>query len=56
MRLVTLLAAPRYFVAALRKIILKDAPFSALWPEFAGLLALGILFNVLAVRRTRKAI
>ena len=55
-RLVTLLAAPRYFVAALRKIILKDAPFSALWPEFAGLLALGILFNVLAVRRTRKAI
>ncbi|HBA83372.1 MAG TPA: ABC transporter permease [Verrucomicrobia bacterium] len=50
------LVAPRYYVAALRGIILKDAPFSAIWPELLGLLILGIAFNLLAARKTRKAL
>ena len=52
----TLLVVPRYFIALLRGIILKAAPFSALWPDFAAMLALGLLFNLLAVRKTRKAL
>jgi len=52
----TLLVVPRYFVAALRGIILKNAPFSALWPEFLGMLVLGVLFNILALFNTRKEV
>ena len=51
---ITLLVVPRYFVSALRGIILKAAPFSTVWPQLAAMLALGILFNLLAVRKTRK--
>lgn len=51
----TLLVIPRHFVAALRGIILKDAGVMDVAPHLAGLLALGILFNALAVVRTRKA-
>jgi len=47
--------APRYFIAALRGIILKDVSAVVLLPQWAGLLALGILFNLLAASRTRKA-
>lgn len=51
----TTLVIPRYFVAALRGIILKDAGLAALWPHLLGMLILGILFNLLAAARTRKA-
>jgi ABC-2 type transport system permease protein len=52
---ITLLVIPRYFVAALRKIIMKGAALAEVWPELAALLALGLLFNLLAARKTRKA-
>lgn len=51
---ITLLVIPRYFVETLRGIILKDAPFSAIWPNLLAMLAIGILFSALAVRLTRK--
>lgn len=53
---ITLVIIPRYFVSALRKIILKGAPFSMLWPHFAALLILGLTFNLLAAVNTRKTI
>jgi ABC-2 type transport system permease protein len=53
---VTLVVVPRYFVASLRAIILKGAPFSALWPNLAAMLALGLVFNLLAAMRTRKSV
>ncbi|MFH1022674.1 MAG: ABC transporter permease [Planctomycetota bacterium] len=53
-RLATALVIPRYFIAALRKIILKGAPISALGWEITGLLALGILFHGLAAWQSRK--
>jgi ABC-2 type transport system permease protein len=52
----TLIVIPRYFVTALREIMLKDAPFAAIAPELGALLALGLLFNMLAARKTRKAL
>jgi ABC-2 type transport system permease protein len=48
------LVIPRYFVAALRAIILKGAPLGAILPQLAGMLALGLLFNVLAAARVRR--
>ena len=53
---ITYLIIPRYFVAALRGIILKNATFMDIWPHLAGMLALGIAFNILATRRTRKTL
>ena len=50
------LVIPRYFVAALRQIILKDASFMDVLPHLIGLLVLGILFNLLAAWRLRKTI
>jgi hypothetical protein len=47
---------PRYFVAALRGIILKDASLIQIWPNLLGLLVLGLLFNSIAVWRTRKTL
>jgi len=55
-RLLTLIVTPRYFVTILRGIILKDAPFMALWPSFIALLALGLLYYLLAARYTRKVV
>lgn len=52
----TLLVVPRYFVAILRGIILKAADFTMLWPHLLGMLALGIFFNLLALRNTRKSL
>ena len=52
----THLIIPRYFVAALRQIILKDASFMDVLPHLAGLVILGILFNLLAAWRIRKTI
>jgi len=51
---ITHLVIPRYFVAALRQIILKDASFMDVLPHLTGLLVLGILFNLLAALRLRK--
>jgi len=53
---ISTLVIPRYFVAALRGIILKDAGLAAIWPHLLGLLILGLLFNLLAAARTRKAL
>jgi len=52
---ITLIVIPRYFVAAIRGIILKDAGLADIWPQLLGLVILGILFNILAALRTRKA-
>ncbi len=54
-QVLTHLVIPRYFVSALRAIILKGASLSVIWPDLAGLLALGLLFNVLAAHQTRKS-
>ena len=51
----TFLVIPRYFVAALREIILKDASLAVIWPHLAGLLALGVLYNLLAAHKTKQA-
>jgi ABC-2 type transport system permease protein len=53
---VTYLVVPRYFVSALRGIILKGAGWDALWPALLGMLVLGFLFNGLALRNTRKSV
>ncbi|HOW96744.1 MAG TPA: ABC transporter permease [Kiritimatiellia bacterium] len=53
---VTLILAPRYFVSALRKIILKGAPFQAVWMDLLAMLLLGVAFNLLAAHKTRKAL
>jgi ABC-2 type transport system permease protein len=53
---VTYIVAPRYFIAALRKIVLKGAPLSALWHDLLPLLALAVVFNVLAARNVRRII
>lgn len=53
---ITMLFPPRYFVTALREIIIKGAPISAVAPELASLLLLGLLFNLLAAVKIRKAL
>jgi ABC-2 type transport system permease protein len=53
---ITLFIIPRYFVAALRQIILKNASFMDILPHLIGLLLLGLLFNLLAAWRLRKTI
>ena len=53
---ITLAVPPRYFVTALREIILKGAAFDVVWPQLAALLALGVAFNVLAAWSTRKTV
>jgi ABC-2 type transport system permease protein len=50
----SLAVVPRHFTAALRAIILKAAPFSALWPDLLAMLLLGLLFSAAAVALTRK--
>jgi len=47
---ISLLVLPRYFVSAMRSVILKDASFSIIWPQLAAMIALGIIFNLLAAR------
>jgi ABC-2 type transport system permease protein len=55
-RALTYIVAPRYLVSALRKIVLKGAPISALWPDLAALAALALAFNLLAARNIRKVL
>lgn len=52
----TYLVVPRYFMDALRAIILKGAGLREVWPDLAGMAALGLLFNVVAARKTRKSV
>lgn len=54
-QVVTHMIVPRYFVSALRKIILKAAPLGDIWPELLAMLALGLLYNLVAAAKTRKA-
>jgi len=53
---ISYLVVPRHFVVVLRGVILKDAPLSALWPSLAALFALGLLFNLIAAHKTKKAL
>jgi ABC-2 type transport system permease protein len=55
-QLVTYVVAPRYFIAALRKIIVKGAPLSTVWQDLLPLLGLALLFNLLAARNVRKVV
>ncbi|MEI6969909.1 MAG: ABC transporter permease [bacterium] len=55
-QVVTYIVVPRYFVSALREIILKGASFAVVWRDFACMLLLGMIFTLLAVRTTRKAV
>jgi ABC-2 type transport system permease protein len=53
---ITYLVAPRYFVSALRKIVLKGAPLSALLTDLLPLLALAVIFNLVAARKVRRIV
>lgn len=52
----THIVVPRYFVAALRAVILKGAPFGVVWESIWPMIVLGLIFNALALARTRKAV
>ena len=52
----SLLVAPRYFIEILRGVILKDTAFVELWPDFAALLALGAVYNLLAAHKMKKGL
>jgi len=52
----TFIVVPRYFISALRGVILKGATFVDIWPQLAAMLALAFLFNLLAVVKTRKVV
>ncbi len=51
---ISLLVIPRYFVEALRGIILKAAPFEIIWPNLLAMLVLGTAYSVIAILLTRK--
>ncbi len=52
----SLMVVPRYFLAALRKIILKGSALEDIWPSLLAMLILGLFYNVLAAVKTRKSI
>jgi ABC-2 type transport system permease protein len=52
----TVIVVPRYFVHALRAIILRDAPFGALGHDLLAMFLLGLIFNLLAIHTTRKTL
>ena len=52
----TLIVIPRYFVTALREIMMKDASLRIIAPQLAAMFALGLLYNLLAAHKTRKSI
>ncbi len=47
---ISLIIVPRYFVAVMRSIILKNASFLDVWPNLAAMFVLGLFFNLLAIR------
>jgi ABC-2 type transport system permease protein len=54
-RALTCLLAPRHFVSALRKVVLKGAALGDVWVDLAALIALGLAFHALAARNMRRA-
>jgi ABC-2 type transport system permease protein len=50
----TTLVVPRYYVEALRGIMLKDASWTTVAPNLAAMAALGLLFTGLAARKLRR--
>jgi ABC-2 type transport system permease protein len=52
----TLIVIPRYFISALRGVILKGATFMDILPQLAAMLGLAFLFNLLAILKTRKVV
>ncbi|PXV80611.1 ABC-2 type transport system permease protein [Nitrosomonas eutropha] len=52
-----MLTAPTtHFVSLAQAILYRGAGFSIIWPEFLALLAIGIIFFMLALTRFRKTI
>ena len=52
----TLIVIPRYFVTALREIMMKNASWQIVAPQLAAMLALGILYNLVAAHKTRTSL
>ena len=52
----TLIVIPRYFVTALREIMMKDASLQMIAPQLVAMFALGLFYNLLAAHKTRKSI
>lgn len=52
----TLIVVPRYFVTALREIMMKDASLQIIAPQLAAMLALGVIYNLVATHKTRKSV
>jgi ABC-2 type transport system permease protein len=50
---ISVLVVPRYFVSALRRVILRGAPLSVVWPDLAGMVVIGLVFYALAGLRIR---
>lgn len=55
-QLVTYVNPLRYFLVIIRGIFLKGVGLEILWPQFAALLAIGLMVMVLAVRRVGKTL
>ena len=51
---ISMLVLPRYFVAAMRGIILKDASLAMIWPQLAAMAVMGVVFNLLAARLMKR--
>ncbi len=51
---ISFLVLPRYFVSVMRSIILKDASFMMIWPQLAAMIVLGLVFNLLAMRKMEQ--
>jgi len=54
MRLVTYLSPLKYYLTIAYGILLKDAGLVHLWPEFAGMTALGLLLFSFCAFRFRQ--
>jgi ABC-2 type transport system permease protein len=46
----------RYFLVIIRGIFLRGAGLSVLWPQFAALLAVGLILMLVAVKRVGKTL
>ncbi|MBN1102531.1 MAG: ABC transporter permease [Deltaproteobacteria bacterium] len=55
-QVVTYVNPLRYFLVIIRDIFLKGTGLETLWPQFAALLAIGVLVMTLAVRRVSKTL
>ena len=53
-RWLSALVPPRYFVAALRGVILKGATLPVVAPQLAAMAGLGLMFHLLAARKLRR--